>query len=182
VAKSGSSPRPPGPGIRGDLILVVDDEAIVRRLVRRVLEREGASVLEAEDGERGLRLVQEHARDLTLVITDLVMPVIDGFEVAEVLSIFQPDLPVLAMSGHATVPPPDRRLAIIKKPFPVSTLVDAVQALKSRPRGPLTQEQRARAQQLRRASSALPDASISPAESIDLVAAAFELRRLRDHP
>jgi FixJ family two-component response regulator len=110
------------------------------------------------------------------------MPVIDGFEVTEVLSIFQPDLPVLAMSGHATVPPPDRRLAIIKKPFPVSTLVDAVQALKSRPRGPLTQEQRTRAQQLRRVSSALPDASISPAESIDLVAAAFELRRLRDHP
>jgi CheY-like chemotaxis protein len=182
VAKSGSSPRPPGPGIRGDLILVVDDEAIVRRLVRRVLEREGASVLEAEDGERGLRLVQEHARDLTLVITDLVMPVIDGFEVAEVLSIFQPDLPVLAMSGHATAPVSDRRLTIIKKPFPVASLVDAVRTVKGIPRGGLSEEQRARAQALRRATSALPDPLTSPAQSVDLVAAALELRRLRDQP
>jgi CheY-like chemotaxis protein len=182
VAKSDSSPRPPGPGFRGDLILVVDDEAIVRRLVRRVLEREGASVLEAEDGERGLRLVQEHARELALVITDLVMPVIDGLEVAEVLSIFQPDLPVLAMSGHASVSEPDRRLTIIKKPFSVSNLVDAVRAVKGRPHGPMSQEQRARAQQLRRMTSALPDPSTSPAQSIDLVAAAFELRRLRNHP
>ncbi|MFL5496794.1 MAG: response regulator [Gemmatimonadales bacterium] len=160
----------------------MDDEAIVRRLVRRVLEREGASVLEAEDGERGLRLVQEHARNLALVITDLVMPVIDGFEVAEVLSIFLPDLPVLAMSGHATVPGPDRRLTIIKKPFPVSSLVDAVRVMKAQPRGPLSQEQRARAQQLRRVTSAQPEASASPAESLDLVAAAFELRRLRGQP
>jgi len=154
----------------------------VRRLVRRVLEREGASVLEAEDGERGLRLVQEHARGLALVITDLVMPTIDGFEVAEVLSIFQPDLPVLAMSGHATVPASDRRLIVIKKPFSVSSLVDAVRTVKGRPRGPLSQEQRARAQELRRMTSALPDPSTSPASSIDLVAAAFELRRLRNQP
>jgi CheY-like chemotaxis protein len=182
VAKSGSSPRPPGPGIRGDLILVVDDEAIVRRLVRRVLEREGASVLEAEDGERGLRLVQERARELALVITDLVMPVIDGLEVAEVLSIFQPDLPVLAMSGHATVPAADRRLTIIKKPFSVPSLVDAVRVVKGGPHGPLSQEQLARAQQLHWMSSALPDPATSPAQSIDLVAAAFELRRLRNQP
>ena len=170
MAKSGSSPRPSDPGIRGDLILVVDDEAIVRRLVRRVLEREGASV------------VQEHARELALVITDLVMPTIDGFELAEVLSIFQPDLPVLAMSGHATVPAPDRRLTVIKKPFSVSSLVDAVRAVKGRPHGPQSPEQRARAQELRRMTSALPDPSTSPAQSIDLVAAAFELRRLRNQP
>jgi CheY-like chemotaxis protein len=182
VAKSGSSPGPSGPGIRGDLILVVDDEAIVRRLVRRVLEREGVSVLEAEDGEKGLRLVQEHARELALVITDLVMPVIDGFEVAEVLSIFQPDLPVLAMSGHATVPASERRLAVIKKPFSVASLIDAVRAMKVRPRGPLSQEQRARPQQLHGMTSALPDPSTSPVQSIDLVAAAFELRRLRNQP
>jgi len=182
VAKSGSSPRPSDPGIRGDLILVVDDEAIVRRLVRRVLEREGASVVEAEDGEQGLRQVQEHARELALVITDLVMPTIDGFELAEVLSIFQPDLPVLAMSGHATVPAPDRRLTVIKKPFSVSSLVDAVRAVKGRPHGSQSPEQRARAQELRRMTSALPDPSTSPAQSIDLVAAAFELRRLRNQP
>jgi hypothetical protein len=84
------------------------------------------------------------------------------------------------MSGHATVPAPDRRLPIIKKPFPVSSLVDAVRAVKGRPHGPLSQEQRARAQQVRRATSAQPDASTSPGESIDLVVAAFELRRLRN--
>jgi CheY-like chemotaxis protein len=157
----------------------VDDEAIVRRLIRRVLEREGASVLEAEDGEQGLRLVQERAREFALVITDLLMPVIDGLEMAEVLSIFQPDLPVLVMSGHTTMPDPDRRLTVIKKPFSVATLVDAVRAVKSRPHDPPSQEQRARAQQLRRTSSALPEPATSPAPSIDLVAAAFELRRLR---
>ena len=114
---------------------------------------------------QGLRLVQDHARELALVITDLVMPLIDSFEVAEVLSIFQPDLPVLVMSGHATVPDPDRRLTVIKKPFSVSSLIDAVRAVKSRPHGPPSLEQRARAQQ-----------------AIDLVATAFELRRLRNQP
>ena len=182
MAKSGSSPRPNGSGLRGDLILVVDDEAIVRRLLRRVLEREGATVLEAEDGERGLRLVEEHAGALTLVITDLVMPVIDGFEVSEVLSIFQPDLPVLTMSGHTNVPDAERRLTVIRKPFSISSLVDAVRTVKGRPRGPLSQEQRSRAQHLRRMTSALPDPAVSPAQSIDLVAAAFELRRLRNQP
>jgi DNA-binding NtrC family response regulator len=182
VAKSGASPRPNGSGIRGDLILVIDDEAIVRRLVRRVLEREGATVLEAEDGERGLRLVMEHAGALSLVISDLVMPVIDGFEVSEVLSIFLPDLPVLTMSGHATVPEAERRLTVIKKPFSISSLVDAVRAVKGRPHGPLSQEQRTRAQQLRRMTSALPHPAQSPEQSIDLVAAAYELRRLRNQP
>jgi CheY-like chemotaxis protein len=160
----------------------VDDEAIVRRLVRRVLERESASVLEAEDGEQGLRLVQEHAGELTFVITDLVMPVIDGFEVSEVLSIFLPDLPVLTMSGHTAVPDAERRLTVIKKPFTIASLVDAVRAVKGRAHGPLSQEQRARAQHLRRMTSALPDPAVSPAQSIDLVAAAFELRRLRNQP
>lgn len=182
MAKSGSSPRSNDPGIRGDLILVVDDEAVVRRLVRRVLEREGATVLEAEDGERGLRLIMEHAGALSLVITDLVMPVIDGFEVSEVLSIFLPALPVLTMSGHATVSEAQRRLTVIKKPFSISGLVDAVLAVQGQTASPLSQEQRVRAQQLGRMSSTLPDPALSPAQSIDLVAAAFELRRMRNQP
>lgn len=60
-------------------ILIVDDEALNRMLLRSVLEEEGYRVLEAPDGEQALQLTEEHAVDLILL--DVVMPGIDGIEV-----------------------------------------------------------------------------------------------------
>jgi CheY-like chemotaxis protein len=101
---------------RSCVILLVDDDDTVRELCRRGLEAEGAKVIEASDGERALSLVQTWPDPIDLVITDIRMPRIDGRELAEVLSIFRPELPALAMSGHPVYA--DRRLTTLAKPVP----------------------------------------------------------------
>ena len=98
-------------------VLVVDDVESVRRLLRRVLEHKGHRVLEAGDGVEALAcLTQNPAVDL--VITDLRMPNMDGWELATRLSGRSPRIPVLFMSGFdehlavATVAGP-----VLPKPF-----------------------------------------------------------------
>src|SRR5690349_5230736 len=80
--------------------LVVDDEPMVRHLVRRILEPEICRVMDVEDGETALRLIQHRADSIDVVLTDLSMPGIDGFDVVEVLALHHPTLPVLCMSGY----------------------------------------------------------------------------------
>ena len=58
--------------------LVVDDESMVRHLVRRILEPEVCGVVEVDDGETALRLIQRRADSIDVVVTDLVMPGIDA--------------------------------------------------------------------------------------------------------
>ncbi|HET6229853.1 MAG TPA: PAS domain S-box protein [Longimicrobiaceae bacterium] len=81
-------------------ILVAEDEAAVRSLVRRVLQREGYTVLEAADGREGLRVAREHAGPIDLVVTDVIMPVMSGRELADQLAVARPGVPVLFMSGY----------------------------------------------------------------------------------
>jgi two-component system, cell cycle sensor histidine kinase and response regulator CckA len=77
-------------------------------MCRRALELDGATVIEASDGVFALSLVQEWTGPLDLVMTDLKMPRLGGIEVAELRSVFRPDLPVLAMTGDPGMA--DRRL------------------------------------------------------------------------
>lgn len=72
------------PPIQPDKILLVEDEMTQRRLLRVQLERQGYEVLEAENGEEGVRLCLDNP-DLRLVITDLIMPVMDGFQLIEAI-------------------------------------------------------------------------------------------------
>jgi DNA-binding response OmpR family regulator len=123
-------------------VLVVDDEAAIRRVVRRALERNGAEVLEAEGGETALALLQRRADPIDLVITDLTMPDIGGLAVAQVLSVFRPELPVLAMSGNPGTPSPDRRLSLLLKPFTLAELLVAIRLVQSRSRQACMEEHR----------------------------------------
>ena len=77
-------------------VLVVDDEPAFRELVRDALPY--CAVLEAEDGQQALDLVEEEPPDL--VVTDIVMPKVDGFELVQRLGETHPNLPVLAVSGN----------------------------------------------------------------------------------
>ncbi|PYO40451.1 MAG: response regulator [Gemmatimonadetes bacterium] len=78
-------------------ILVIDDDALLRSALRVVLEAAGYDVLEAADGEAGLRLHREHGADLVLV--DIFMPERDGLEVIRALRAEAPQSKILAMSG-----------------------------------------------------------------------------------
>ena len=82
-------------------ILLIDDEAIALSNLSHVLEREGYEVTACKDGESGLAEMQNTEFDL--VLTDLRMPGIDGTEVLRYIREFTPDVPVIMITGHATL-------------------------------------------------------------------------------
>ena len=82
-------------------ILVVDDEASIRRTLREILEYEDYDVEEAEDGTQALDTLRANTFDL--VILDVKMPEPDGMDVLEVMAEEMPDVPVLMISGHGTI-------------------------------------------------------------------------------
>lgn len=86
---------------KGDeTILVVEDEAAVRSLVRRVLQKNGYRVIDASNGVEALRLVEAHAEPIHLLLTDVVMPEMGGRDLADRLGPQRPDMKVLFMSGY----------------------------------------------------------------------------------
>ena len=82
-------------------VLIVDDSAVDRRVVRGLLDHAGEyEVLEAADGEAALAVVEEHVPDI--VITDLLMPRMDGFALVEALKEDSPGVPVILMTGRGS--------------------------------------------------------------------------------
>ncbi len=79
------------------MILVIDDEPQIRFLFREALESAGHVVLEAADGETGMRIVKERSPEL--VVTDILMPGKDGLELIPEIQAYAPQLPVIAISG-----------------------------------------------------------------------------------
>ncbi len=84
-------------------ILLIDDEAPLRKMLRILLERNGFQVLEATDGRHGVALYKAHRPDLT--ITDLIMPEKEGLEVIRELKALDPDIKIIAVSGGGIVDP-----------------------------------------------------------------------------
>ncbi|MGI5843013.1 MAG: hybrid sensor histidine kinase/response regulator [Candidatus Xenobium sp.] len=80
-------------------ILVVDDEELLRTLLTQILERHGFQVLQARDGQEALRVFQGLQR-IDLVLLDLRMPRMDGFETCQALRALDSKVPILMMSGH----------------------------------------------------------------------------------
>ncbi|MFW5989373.1 MAG: transporter substrate-binding domain-containing protein [Desulfosudaceae bacterium] len=94
---------PPLPRGRGETVLIVEDEDSILRLARRVLEKTGYTVLEASGPNRALELAAEHSGEsarIDLLITDVVMPEMNGRELAEKMQDLYPGLEVLYMSGY----------------------------------------------------------------------------------
>jgi DNA-binding response OmpR family regulator len=83
-----------------ETILVVEDEEAIRALARRFLEACGYRVLEASNGREALRVSREHKGPIHLLLTDVVMPLMSGREVAFQLAPERPDMKVLYVSGH----------------------------------------------------------------------------------
>jgi CheY-like chemotaxis protein len=83
-----------------ETILVVDDLQVVRKITRRMLERQGYTVLEAQDGNDALKIAAEHRGPIDLLLTDVVMPEIGGLELADRIKTERPEVKVLFMSGY----------------------------------------------------------------------------------
>jgi len=84
-----------------ETLLVVEDEDGVRLLVRDYLRMKGYTVLEAGHGEEALRIAGEHSGEISLMITDVIMPGMNGRQLAERMAILRPAMKVLYMSGYA---------------------------------------------------------------------------------
>ncbi|MCZ6631965.1 MAG: response regulator [bacterium] len=78
-------------------ILVIDDEDIVREMLRELLEHEGHEVFEASDGKVGIENYKQQPADL--IITDIMMPEKDGFQTIRELKATQPDVKIIALTG-----------------------------------------------------------------------------------
>jgi two-component system cell cycle sensor histidine kinase/response regulator CckA len=112
-------------------ILVVEDEAGIRALVRKILRRQGYEVLEAANGQDALALCREHPKRVDLLITDVLMPQMGGRELVERLQTQGHDMKVLYVSGYtddttiysADLPP---GTAFLQKPFTLGSLLDKV--------------------------------------------------------
>jgi signal transduction histidine kinase len=131
VRAAESSPGP-SPLPRGtETILLLEDEEAVRGLVRRILEMQGYSVLEAHDGEHAQNLAVVHPSAIHLLITDVVMPRMSGCDVARALARIRPEMRVLYISGYTNSPLLQRTLAETKasalaKPFAAGPLARKV--------------------------------------------------------
>ncbi len=83
------------------VVLVVDDESGIRKLVAALLAGQGFKALEAANGLEALNLYGSYWSDLSLVITDVQMPVMDGLEAVSRMRTISPDVPVILMTGAA---------------------------------------------------------------------------------
>lgn len=115
----------------GSPVLVVDDEPALRQAVAQALERSGYHVLIATNGSDALRVAADQGT-LSLVVVDLLMPGMDGAELARRLRVDRPDLPVLFITGYAGGDLAERLphdAAVLRKPFRALDLVTSVARL-----------------------------------------------------
>ena len=123
-----------------ETILLVEDEARVRELVREILEMSGYRVLEARHGAEALEISQHHDGPIHLMVTDVVMPQMSGRELAQRLAPLRPEMRVLYMSGytddaivrHGVL---EAGTAFLSKPFTPDALAAKVREVLDTPRG-----------------------------------------------
>jgi len=84
---------------RGELVLVVDDEPIICEATRRALEHHGYTVLEAHDGIQALACFSAHQNGVRVVVTDYMMPLMDGMTLCRALRALSPGIPIVVSSG-----------------------------------------------------------------------------------
>lgn len=99
-AEASSTPDLLSPPGRGELILVVDDDDLIRHLAQKTLTRAGYQVLAARDGEDALEIFMAHAAEVKLLVLDVVMPRMDGRLLYENICELRPGVPVLFVSGY----------------------------------------------------------------------------------
>lgn len=118
---------------RKKIILVVDDNEDILRSIRDILEAEEFSVVTVSDGSEGLTAVQEHQPDL--VITDVIMPDMEGLELIQSLRKIDEHLPIIVMSGNPVGVKFFNAAGIfgakanLLKPFSHSDLINAVHSV-----------------------------------------------------
>jgi CheY-like chemotaxis protein len=135
-AQRATAPPPPPvtaairPRGRGETVLVIDDEPLIRQIARRTLEAYGYRVLLAEDGVQALAIYEQHRAEIAVVLTDMMMPVMSGAATIHELVRINPQVRIICASGLAleeTVTAPGARIMdFLAKPYAADTLLNAI--------------------------------------------------------
>ena len=117
-----------------ETILLVEDEPNLRRLAQQYLEKQGYRILEAEDGAAALQISSGHQGKIDLLLTDVVMPGMNGRELAAQITAHRPEIRVLYMSGYTENAIGhdgllDAGINLLQKPFSLPTLKERVREL-----------------------------------------------------
>jgi CheY-like chemotaxis protein len=125
----------------GELILIIDDEAAVRQITRATLEAYGYKVMTASDGAEGIAVFAENQKDIKAVITDMMMPVMDGKAAIVAIRKIRPDVKIIAVSGLASKeqlasPSEEEVQAFLTKPYTAENLLKALAAALRRIQAP----------------------------------------------
>jgi two-component system cell cycle sensor histidine kinase/response regulator CckA len=110
-------------------ILLVDDDEALRRLARLILMQQGFHVIEASDGAEALEVVSAYAEPVDLLLTDVIMPKVNGLVLAQRLLQERPGIRVLYMSGYvekSMLLAKHSELILVQKPFTPVALIAAV--------------------------------------------------------
>lgn len=111
------------------IILVVEDDAIVRMLIVDVLDELEFKVLEADGCEQALEFLNDEDQHIDLMMTDVGLPVMDGRELATQARMVRPELPILFASGYAESIEVPQGMHVIGKPFSIDQLRDKVKGI-----------------------------------------------------
>lgn len=123
-------------GRGSETILLVEDQQGIREVVQEFLKRRGYSVLCAADGDEALRIADDHAYPIHLLLTDVVMPNMGGAELVSQLNRTRPHTKVLFISGNPDQASLSERLGatavVLQKPFPLDSLLETVRGVLDR--------------------------------------------------
>jgi PAS domain S-box-containing protein len=134
ASKPMREPQPPASRAKSSgVVLVVDDDDVIRRLVGQALREAGFNVLEAPDGDAAWAVLQEEGPHVSLLLTDVGLPGLNGQQFAETAKRLYPSIKVLFMTGYAAdvqlAEAQDTTLAVLSKPFELAVLLQKVQEL-----------------------------------------------------
>jgi two-component system, cell cycle sensor histidine kinase and response regulator CckA len=141
-APAAEEPRPEADALRGEeTVLVVEDQEGVRRLAKAILKARGYHILEASNGAEAHAIARQHAGKIDLLLTDVVMPGLDGQALSEQLRESRPKLKVILMSGYSEDVIASRgalasNLVYIQKPFSPNDLAAKVREVLAVQAGP----------------------------------------------
>lgn len=135
----GGTPR--AAASRGRCVLLVEDERLVRSTTSRVLTRAGYAVVTAADGEEALAFFESQPERVDVLVTDLQMPRMSGVDLVTRLRRLRPRLPVIVTSAHPASDQDDQELrehrtARLRKPFPMTALLETLAQLLEEPATP----------------------------------------------
>jgi CheY-like chemotaxis protein len=122
--------KPGMPGYRPGTVLFVDDEPELRTIAKMILENDGYVVQEASSGREALEFFRAQGPQIGLVITDVIMPNMDGLTLSAELHKLDPEVPIILLSGQVMEEdlwaPGNAALRYLKKPYKMQELQSAV--------------------------------------------------------